>query len=49
MSIALVLGAFGVLLAAGVLWASGPLLHRARDRDAGEHGHTAVEYWSIYS
>jgi len=49
MSVVLVLGAFCVLLTAGVLWAATPLLHPARDRDAGETGHTAVEYWPIYS
>ncbi|MDR7161074.1 hypothetical protein [Arthrobacter sp. BE255] len=49
MTIVLVLGAFCVLLTAGVLWAAAPLLHPARDRAAADRGHTAVEYWPIYS
>ena len=49
MTIVLVLAAFCVLLIAGVLWAAAPLLHPARDRAAADPGHTAVEYWPIYS
>ena len=36
------LGAFGVLLSAGVLWAAAPLLARPIASDADETGHAAV-------
>jgi hypothetical protein len=37
------LGAFGVLLTAGVLWTAAPLQEQARSSDSGQAGHAAEE------
>ncbi len=43
MTAVLVLGAFGVLLTGGALWAAAPLLHPAGYRTSDDTWHAAVE------